>query len=166
MNSQRHDPRKCPHVVALVLALLLVGCAKLTLDRETAIQGRWHRIAEPNLHDPFQSLASEYIEFRPNGVLACLLFDQGPQLFWTTSTGEYVVSDTHQVTIKGKCWQGWQSYDCSRVYDIELKGDSLTIFDNDSQWRRVEYERVGAVSSDLPPRLVPPMPSATPTTPG
>jgi hypothetical protein len=38
VNSQRHDPRKCPHAVALVLALLLVGCANSTLDRETAIQ--------------------------------------------------------------------------------------------------------------------------------
>ena len=148
-----------------MLAVLLAGCAHSTVDRESAIQGRWHRISGPNagdVGDPFFSLAGEYFEFRPHGVLARLLFDQGPQLFWTARMGEYLVSDTDQVTIKGKCWQGWQSYDCSQTYHFDLKGNRLTIFDSKSDERHVEYERVGSVSSDLPPTLIPPMPSATP----
>jgi hypothetical protein len=147
----------------LMLTILLAGCANSTVDRESAIQGRY-RISGPNtgyVSDPFGSLAGEYFEFRPHGVVAGLIFDQGPQVFWTKTAGEYSVSDMDQITIKGKCWQGWQSYDCSQTYRFDLKGNSLIIFDKGDE-RHAEYERIGDVSSDLPPTLIPPMPSATP----
>lgn len=155
--------RKCLLPALIVLTILLSGCANSTEDRESAFQGRWHRVAKTDVGDPFQTLASEYIEFHPNGVLASLLFDKGPQLFWTTMMGEYLVSDSDHVNIRGKCWQGWQSYDCSRMYRFELKGDTLTIFDNESEERLVAFERIRTVSSNLPPTLIPPMPSATPS---
>jgi hypothetical protein len=149
--------------VLLVWVILAAGCGNSPADRERSIQGRWHRVATTNVGDPFQTLASEYVEFHPNGVLASLLFDQAPQLFWTTMTGEYSVSDGDQIHIKGKCWQGWQSYDCSQTYRFDLKGDALAILDVEGEARYVAYERVGAVGSDLPPTLIPPMPSPTPT---
>jgi hypothetical protein len=84
-------------------------CSFNRVDRESAIQGRWHRISGPNagdVGDPFFSLAGEYFEFRPHGVLVRLLFDQGPQLFWTARAGEYLVSDTDQVTSRESVGKG------------------------------------------------------------
>jgi hypothetical protein len=118
-------------------------------------------VAGTIVRDPMGTLATDYIEFHPNGVLACLLFDQTPQRFWTTMTGEYSVSDTDQIIVRGKCWQGWRSYDCSWTYRFDLHGDALAIYDQDGE-RSVQYERVGAVDSDLPPTLIPPRPSVTP----
>jgi hypothetical protein len=95
-------------------------------------------------------------------VLASLLFDQEPQVFWTTMTGEYQVIDADHLTIRGKCWRGWQSYQCSGIYRLDLRGDALAIYDREQEERYVAYERVGAIGSDVPPTLIPPMPSATP----
>ncbi len=146
---------------ALAVIVALAGCAYAAAGRESAILGRWHRLAEPNLDDPFQTLASEYIEFAPNGVLVSLLFDRGPGRFWTATTGEYSVSGADQITISGRCWQGWRSYACSRTYGFTLKEDRLIIFDHKHQERRLEFERIVTASTDLPPTLAPPVPSAT-----
>jgi hypothetical protein len=148
--------------ILLLSAMSLTGCTNSRVDTENAIQGKWHRVGEPNVADPLQTLASEYIELRPTGVLVSLLFDPGSQTFWTATTGAYSVAETSQIVVQGKCWQGWQSYDCSQAYRFKIRGDSLTIFENENEQRSVKYERMGAASTDLPPSLVPPMPSATP----
>ncbi len=148
--------------LALVgLAVFLAACANSTADQEHMLEGRWHRAAEGFVSDPLQSLATEYLELRPQGVFVSLLFDQGPQTYWTTALGHYAVSGT-EITISGKCWQGWQSYACSKVYRFELKGDDLTIFDTADPAHRIDYRRAGAVGRALPPTLAPPAPSPTP----
>jgi hypothetical protein len=156
------DHRVVVLFLPLVLAILLAGCGDSAVGGEDAIQSRWHRVTEPNVHDPFQTLASEYVEFRPQGLLVSLVFDQVSQTFRTTMAGEYAISAADQVTIKGKCWQGWRSHDCSERYRFDLQGDRLTVSDSENDERRVVYERMGGISSDPPPTLIPPMPSATP----
>ncbi len=146
------------------LTMLLAACANSTAGQERMLEGRWHRAAEGFVSDPFQSLATEYLELRPQGLIVSLLFDQGPQTYWTTATGHYAVSGTDQITISGKCWQGSQSYACSKVYRFEMKGDDLTIFDTGDPAHQLDYRRAGAVSPALPPTLAPPAPSPTPAT--
>ena len=157
---------KCYHnylfTILLGAAIALGGCAPSKAEIEKSIQGRWQRVGEPNVHDPFQGLASEYIELRSNGVLVSLLADSAPRTFWTIATGAYSVPQVGQVIVQGKCWQGWQNYDCSRTYRFELNQDHLVIFDNADEGRSVEYTRFGPASAELPPTLAPPMPSATP----
>ena len=148
--------------ILLLSAMSLTGCANSRVDVENAIQGKWHRVGEPDVADPLQTLASEYIELRPAGVLVSLLFDPGARTFWTANTGAYSIAETSQIVVQGKCWQGWQSYDCSHAYHFEIEGDSLTISENGNEQRSVKYQRMGAVSTALPPTLMPPMPSATP----
>ncbi len=154
----------CKYLLTMLLlsAMSVSGCANSRVDTESAIQGRWHRLGEPGVADPLLTLASEYIELRPTEVLVSLLFDPGSNTFWTATTGAYSVAEASQIVVQGKCWQGWQSYDCSRAYRLKIEGDSLTIFENENEQRSVKYKRMGAVSSDMPPTLVPPMPSATP----
>jgi hypothetical protein len=167
-TSQLPMRLRCDALAALLLlTMALVACRASPMDREAALQGRWHRLSDLStsdsfVGDPFGSLAGEYFEFRPGGVLASLLYDPGPQQFWTTRTGEYAVASVDQVTVKGQCWRGWQSYDCWRTYRFELQRDRLTIYDPENEQRHVEYTRRGAASVDLPPTLIPPMPSATP----
>ena len=51
---------------------------------------------------------------------------------------------------------------CSQTYRFDLQGDRLTLFDPTHEERRAAYTRMGAISTELPPTLIPPMPSATP----
>lgn len=99
------------YATLFALSALLAGCAAATVGPENTIQGRWHRLAEPITEDPFQTFATEYFEFRPGGVLASLLFDQGPRLMWTTGTGQHILSGAGQTTINGKCRQGRRCYE-------------------------------------------------------
>ena len=87
------------------LAALLAACANSTADQEHMLEGRWHRAAEGFVSDPFQSLATEYLELRPQGVIVSLLFDQGPQAYWTTAMGHYAVSGTNE-TVIGRAIKG------------------------------------------------------------
>ncbi len=157
---------KCYHnylfTILLGVAMALSGCAPSKTETEKSIQGRWQRIGAPNVHDPFQTLATEYIELRSNGVLVSLLADTAPQTFWTIATGAYSVPQVGQIIVHGKCWQGWQNYNCSRTYRFELNQDHLVIFDDAYEGRSVEYSRFGPAGVELRPTLAPPIPSATP----
>jgi hypothetical protein len=46
-------------LVTLIGALSLAGCADTAADRDSAIQGRWHRVDGTHVDDPFQTLAGE-----------------------------------------------------------------------------------------------------------
>ena len=168
MRPNRPNRRGTLLAVALAAALL-AGCAPSIADHERAIQGRWRRVVpSPQLSgdfvgDPLGTLAADTFELRPGGVLLSLGIDEGSGWAWTTMTGEYAITAADQITVKGKCWQGWDSYDCSQAYGFDLKGDSLTITSSGPQAGQSSYTRVGAVSLTPPPTIVPPMPSATPT---
>jgi hypothetical protein len=149
-------------LVALLLALGLAACAGSTSGDQGTVEGRWHRLGQPQLDDPLQTLAGEHIQFGPQGMLASLLYDGSVDRFWTTMTGTYSVSEGDQITVHGTCWQGWRSFDCSGTYRVSLQGDRLTLSDLANPQRRVEYERVGEAGDAVPPGLAPPGPSATP----
>lgn len=156
-------PRYRPFLIVVGLVILMAGCKASTSDLSNKFLGRWHRAGQPGVSDPLGTLASEYIEFYPNGILASLLFDREPGLYWTTMTGEYLISEPDTVTIQGKCWQGWKSFDCSGVYRFSLRGDTLSIFDVDSEQDKVMYQRVGDIGTELLPTIIPPMATSDPT---
>ena len=146
----------------MLLLLASSGCAASTADPASEILGRWQRVGQPGIGEP-ASLLSEYVEFRENGQLVMLLFDQGPGQFWTTGSERYALVSRDRVQVTGTCWQGWESYECSRVYGFALGGDTLRIFDGPQTERQVEYQRIGTIDKDLPPTLAPPFPSPTPS---
>ncbi len=159
-------------IIALVVTALLAGCAPSIQDLDRAIQGRWRRViptpqlAEDFVGDPLGSLSADTFELRPGGVLLSLQVDPGSGRAWTTMSGGYAIMGADQITVRGKCWQGWASYDCSQTYGFELKGDSLTFTSSGAQAGRSTYTRIGPVSASPPPTLAPPMPSPTPTAGG
>jgi hypothetical protein len=148
-------------VAALLLLVLLSACGA-PARAEERILGRWQRVGEPGVGDPLGTLAAEYVEFREDGLLAVLLFDQGPGTFWTTRTGGYAFSDQARIEIKGTCWRGMQSYECLGNYGLVLDGDRLKIFEDSTIGRQVEFRRIAPLGRDAPPVLGPPMPSPTP----
>jgi len=119
-------------------------------------------VGEATLGDPLGSLASDYVEFREEGQLITLLFDEGPNRFWTIHTSSYSFPESGRIEIQGYCWQGWERYECRGEYAYSLAGDRLRITEDQKANRQVEYRRVGALGPELPPTLAPPFPSPTP----
>ena len=147
--------------LALILSSFLVACGgtfqigvEAADETSTGILGRWQRISPAGPGDP-NELSAEYIEFREDGVLLTLFKDEGTDTFWLNNSAAYSLSTTRQMEVVGTCYKGWERYACSRTYDIVLAGDSLKV----SGDQQAEYQRIGGLSSDLPPTLAPPIPS-------
>lgn len=156
--------RRLAAMLALA-ALVLAGCAPAT-DPAAAIQGRWHRPAEisgSGVDDPLATLAGQTFELRSGGVLLGLDYDEGTGRAWTVMSGTYAIPAVNQIAVSGKCWQGWESHDCSRTYAFRLDGDQLTFTTSTPDYGSVTYTRIGPVSASEPPPIAPPFPSPTPT---
>lgn len=144
-----------------LIAVLAAACGPTTQSVARDLLGRWERVGQPNVEDPLASLAAEHVEFREQGLLAVLLFDEGPGQYWTVGTGGYAILEPDRLQITGKCWQGFESRECAREYRLLLDGDRLTLLSLEAAGG-VEYRRAGPLEPEPPPTLAPPRPSATP----
>ena len=142
--------------------MLSAGCTILSGDPSQHILGRWQRVGQATLGDPLGSLASEYVEFRENGQLVSLLYDAGPNTFWTIHTNSYAFPQSGRIRIEGYCWRSRERFDCTGEYAFTLSGDRLWISEAGDANGRVEFRRAGAAGKEPPPTLVPPGPSPTP----
>jgi hypothetical protein len=143
------------------LLALLAGCTLLAGDPSQQILGRWQRVGQATVGDPLGSLASEYVEFRQNGQLVSLLYDVGPDRFWTIHTNSFAFLENKRIRIEGYCWRSWERFDCTEEYRYTLSGDRLRISEDGDANGRVEFRRTGALEPEPPPTLVPPGPSPT-----
>ena len=147
---------------ATILLTLVAGCTLLAGDPSHRILGRWERVGQATTGDPLGSLASEYVEFREDGQLVSLLFDAGPDRFWTIHTNSYAFPERGRIRIEGHCWRSWERFDCTGEYSFALSGDHLRISEDGDANGRVEFRRTGELEPEPPPMLVPPGPSPTP----
>ena len=151
-------------LISAILLVALVSCLGISEDPSQQILGRWQRVREVTLGDPLGSLASEYVEFREGGQLITLMYDKGPDTFWTTNKANFSFPESGRIEVQGFCWQGWERYDCSGEYSYTLSGDRLQIMEDQDPNSQAEYKRIGALDPDPPPTLVPPFATPTPGT--
>jgi hypothetical protein len=163
MASRRKPGQALIHLFASAILLITVaGCTILAGDPSQEILGRWQRVGQATVGDPLGSLASEYVEFRENGQLVSLLYDAGPDRFWTTRTNGYSFPERGRIRIEGHCWRSWERFDCTGEYSYALSGDHLRISEDGNADGQVEFRRSAALEPGPPPTLVPPGPSPTP----
>ena len=144
----------------LVLLLVLSGCAPSSATFTTQLLGRWQRVGERNLTEPY--VFAEYVEFRPGGELVELLWDPGSQRAWTINVSRYAATSDGRIEFSGNCWRGWDRYLCTRTYAVSQMGDALSIADVQDRQKTVEYRRIADLDPEPPPTLAPPFPSPTP----
>lgn len=150
-----------PIALVLIVILTLSGCSSPTENAAGRLEGRWQKTGASALGEP-DLLISEYLEFREDGQVVVLLHDETPDQYWTVGLGHYVLRQPGQIELAGRCWKGYESFDCTRIYRLEVSNDRLTISTGDASGRQVEYRRTGNVSHELPPTLVPPAPTPLP----
>ncbi len=148
-------------LVVFLLCLVLSSCAPSSDQVATRLPGRWQRVGESGPTEPNVFLS--HLEFRPDGRLIHLLWDQGPQQMWMIGSSQYAVLADNRLELTGDCWRGWERFTCTRTYAVALAGDILRISDEQDSHKMVTYQRFGDLSADLPPTLAPPFPSPTPS---
>jgi len=144
----------------VLLSLLLGGCSK---ERPLAqgILGRWQVIDNLGIGVPhsFFWLSMDWIEFREDGT-ALALIDWPPggggevRLNGTT---RYQTVGERQVEFVGSCRH---ADPCTGVYTATLSGDRLEIGNAEG---RLTLAHSGPAGQELPPTVVGPSPSPTPT---
>lgn len=154
--------RTCAGRIALVLvvSLLLSGC-RASGNAAGHLDGRWQKTGASGLGEP-DLLISEYLEFREDGQVVVLLHNGTPDRYWTIGLGRFTRKAPGQIELAGRCWKGYESFDCTRVYRLEVSGDHLVISAKNGSGQQVKYRRIGAVSDELPPTLAPPAPTPAP----
>ena len=147
-------------LVAIAILFALSGCTPAAGSLAGRLLGRWQRIGEGYLPEPY--ISAEHVEFRPDGQLIELLWDAGPQQAWTIAVAHYAISSNGHVEFNGYCWRGWERYPCTHTYAVARTGDTLRIIDIQDQNRVVQYRRIADLEPEPPPTLVPPFASPTP----
>ena len=149
--------------VVLAIVLEFSGCAPSPAELASQLLGRWQRVGENGLSEPY--VFAEYVEFRPGGQLVELLWDPGPQQAWTVNVSHYAVSSDGRVEFSGDCWRGWERYPCAHTYVVSQAGTSLRIVDEQDRNKKAQYRRIADLDPEPPPMLAPPFPSPTPAAP-
>jgi hypothetical protein len=146
--------------VGLAILLALSSCAPSPSQFTEQLLGRWQRVGNGYLPEPY--ISAEYVEFRSDGQLVELLWDSRPQQAWTINVSHYAVSSDGRMEFSGNCWRGRDRYSCAHTYTVSRLGDTLRISDEQDQQKTVQYRRIADLEPEPPPTLAPPFPSPTP----
>jgi hypothetical protein len=150
----------CVSMSFALLSMLVSSCGREVTESPQSILGRWRVINKQGINVPhsFFWFTMDYVEFREDGTVWGLMQwppDVGSEIR-LNKTAEYSLVGEHQIEFVGACRH---QDSCTGSYTATLEGDELQIFNVEG---RLELERVGPPSEDLPPTVVGPSPSSIP----